>query len=166
VGKQKVVKARTRLYVALVLTIAMLVPVVACGCGASTPEAAVRNYYQAISDHDWNAYLNSILPSNVRRMTSSDIQSVKESFEGSEIKYSDLKFKTVMDKSDKDKAEVLMIAGKISFRNPNTGEKTTMTVAEIKRTYNINASDETARFKGAWYVDVPMASADTETQQQ
>jgi hypothetical protein len=154
-----------RLSAVLVLLIALLVPVIAVGCGASTPEEAVRNYYKAISDNDWNAYLYSVLPDNVRRMTSSDIQSAKKSLKDSEIDYSGQKFKTIPDKKDKNTAEVEMTAGKVSFRNPNTGEKSSMTVDEIKRTYNVNATDKVVKYKGTWYVDVPMASADMQQQQ-
>ena len=162
--EQWVTGARTRPYIAIALLIMIVIPVLACGCGASTPQAAAENYYEAVTSKNWNAYLNAILPENVRRMTSADIQSAKESFKESEVKYTDLKFKTIPDKKDENKAEVKMIAGTVSFRNPNTGEKSTMTVEQIKRTYNVNATDKLVRFKGRWYVDVPMASADMTTQ--
>jgi hypothetical protein len=157
--------ARTRLYVTIAILIAVVIPVLACGCGPSTPQAAVENYYDAVSNRDWNAYLNAILPENVRRMTSADAQSAKGSFKDNSIKYTDLKFKTIPNAQDKNRAEVQMISGTVAFKNPNTGENKKMTVAEIKRTYNVNAIDKVVKYKGRWYVDVPMASADLTTQQ-
>jgi hypothetical protein len=163
---QRITGARVRLSVVLVLLCAFLVPVFAVGCGASTPEQAVSNYYKAISNNDWNAYLYSVLPDNVRRMTSSDIQSAKKSLKDSEIDYTGQKFKTIPDTTDKNKAQVEMTAGKVTFRNPSTGKKSSMTVEEIKRNYNVNATDKVVKYKGTWYVDVPMASADMQQQQQ
>ena len=165
-GEQRVTRAKARLCVVTVLLLAVVVPVLAAGCGASSPQAAVGNYYKAITDRNWNAFLNSILPVNVRRMTSSDLQTAKKSFKENEIKYSGQKFKTIPDNKDKNKAEVEMMAGTISFRDPSTGEKSSKTVEEIKRAYNVNATDKVVKYKGAWYVDVPMASADMAPQQQ
>ncbi len=166
VKEQRVMRARRRLCVMIAILLAVVLPVFAVGCGASTQQAAVGNYYKAITGHNWNAYLNSVLPENVRRMTSSDLQSAKKSFNENEVKYTGQKFKTIPDKSDKNKAAVEMTSGKVSYKDPNTGEKKSMTVEEIKRTYNVNATDKVVKYKGAWYVDVPMASVDMPTQQQ
>lgn len=138
----------------------MVIPVLLTGCGPSTPEAAVQDFYKAIDDGNWDAYLGSVLPENIRRMTEEDARNEKERFLAGDSTFEELKFKTVYDKKDKNKAEVELTEGKITGTNPMTGEKETTTIAEIKEQYEITPSLGVQKYKGRWYVVVPMASAD------
>ncbi len=157
---------KTGLAVLLLLVAALAVPF-AAGCGgASSPEQAVNDFYEAIEAGDWNAYLDTVLPDNVRRMTPSDEQEQKKQFEEADFKYSGLKYKTVYDEKDKETAEVQLTAGEITGTNPSTNQKETTTIEEIKKSYDITPSITARKYKGSWYVDVPMASADRQTQQQ
>lgn len=156
----------TGLAVAVAVGLFLAVPVLLGGCGgASSPEQAVRNFYDAIEARDWNAYLSSIYPENVRRMTQADMNDEEKKFKEADFKYSGLKFKTVYDKKNKSKAEVELTDGKITGTNPMTNEKETTTIAEIKKNYGITPTINTRKYKGQWYVDVPMASADREQEQ-
>jgi uncharacterized protein YchJ len=150
----------------VVLIIALTVPFFATGCGAESPDAAVREFYKAIETHNWNAYLASVLPNNVRRMTQTDTADQKKKFLENDFKYIGLKLKTTFNKSDKDKAEVELTAGVIKGKNPTTGKEESTTIAEIKKTYGITPTINTEKYKGTWYVDVPLASADRPTQTQ
>jgi uncharacterized protein YchJ len=136
----------------VVLIIALTVPFFATGCGAESPDAAVREFYKAIETHNWNAYLASVLQ--------------KKKFLENDFKYIGLKLKTTFNKSDKDKAEVELTAGVIKGKNPTTGKEESTTIAEIKKTYGITPTINTEKYKGTWYVDVPLASADRPTQTQ
>jgi hypothetical protein len=152
---------------ALLLLVAVLVVPFAAGCGgASSPEQAVNDFYEAIEAGDWNAYLNTVLPDNVRRMTQSDADDAKKQFEEADYKYSGLKYKTVYDSKNKEKADVELTAGKITGTNPSTSQKETTTIEEIKKTYDITPSITVQKYKGSWYVDVPMAAADKQSLQQ
>lgn len=161
-----VLSRRGRLALVLVLAAAMAVSIAAAGCGASTPQDAVSNFYKAIEARNWNAYLGSILPDNVRRMTESDTLEAKKQFKEADFKYTGLKFKTSYDKKDKDKADVELTAGTITGTNPATKKKESTTIAEIKKSYDVTPTIQVQRYKGKWYVDVPMASADKQPQQQ
>lgn len=145
----------------LAVALALGLSTFAAGCGAQTPEQAVRDFYKAIEEHDWNAYLGSVLPDNVRRMTEVDVQKQKEEFKASDYSYKGLKLKTEYDKKDKDKADVKLVAGLVSGKNPSTGEKERTTIAKIKKEYGFTPSIETRKSKGRWYVVVPLASVDS-----
>lgn len=166
--KRKAIGNAARLLVPALLSLLLVLPLLTAGCGggAPTPEQAVEDFYQAVQDGDWNAYLGAILPENVRRMTESDVQDTREQFENSDYEYKDLKYKTIPDERDKDKAKVELTSGTIVGTNPMTNQKESTSVEEIKKTYNITPSIDARRFKGSWYVDVPMASVDKEAQQQ
>ncbi len=157
---------RGRLALVLLLAAAIAVPVAAGGCGASTPQDAVSNFYKAIEARNWNAYLGSILPDNVRRMTQSDMLEAKKQFQEADFKYTGLKFKTAYDKKDKDKADVELTEGTITGTNPATKKKESTTIAEIKKSYNVTPTIQVQRYRGNWFVAVPMASADKQQQQQ
>lgn len=161
----KFLTARAKPAVLILMAAFLAVPFLAAGCGASTPEAAVEEFYGAIESRDWNAYLNSVLPENVRRMTQSDSIEEKQRFEEADYKYTGLKFKATYDKKNKDRAEVELTDGKISGTNPMTNETETTTIKEIKETYDITPSISVQKFKGSWYVVVPMASEDKQQQQ-
>jgi len=145
---------------AILLLTFLAVPLAASGCGAKTPEAAVGDFYAAIEEHNWNAYLSSILPENVRRMTEEDVQYEKERFEEGDFLYEDLELKTVPSEENENEAEVELTSGKITGTNPMSGKRETTTIAEIKEQYDITPKFNTRKYKGHWYVDVPLASAD------
>ena len=153
---RRVAGIATVLAVALTLGLSMF----AAGCGAQSPEQAVRDFYKAIETHDWNAYLGSVLPDNVRRMTEVDAQKQKKEFKSSDYSYKGLKLKTEYDRKDKDKADVKLMAGLVSGKNPSTGKIERTTIAKIKKDYGFTPSIETRRSKGRWYVVVPLASVD------
>lgn len=158
---------RVTVVVAICLVVAMGLPAIALavGQGASSPEKAVAEFYLSLEEGNWDGYLSSILPDNVRSMTQEDVIREKESFESSDFTYEDLEFKTVRNPENEDKAEVELTAGKIAGTNPMTGEEETTTIKEIKEEYDITPKLETARYKGSWYVDVPLAAADQPQQQ-
>ena len=160
-GRNSVLKKKTvRAVSAIVLLMFLAVPLAASGCGAETPEAAVRDFYIAIEERNWNAYLSSILPENVRRMTEEDVQYEKERFEEGDFVYEDLELKTAFNEENDNEAEVELTSGKITGTNPMSGERETTTIAEIKEQYDITPKFNTRKHKGHWYVDVPLASAD------
>lgn len=165
-GKQRTMKTSARIVVIAALALTLAIPFMAAGCGASTPAQAVSNFYKAIETRDWNAYLDAVYPENVRRMTDSDVTTEKKKFEQADFKYTGLKFKTIPDAKDKNNAQVELTAGTITGTNPSTNQKESTTIAEIKKSYNITPTVEVRKYKGSWYVDVPMAAADTPTQQQ
>lgn len=147
----------------MLLILALGATTFAVGCGPQTPEQAVRNFYNAIESHNWNAYLGSVLPDNVRRMTEVDVQKQKKEFKSSEYKYTGLVLKTEYNKKDKDKADVKLEAGVVSGKNPATGKTERTTIAKIKKDYGVTPSIATEKYKGRWYVNVPLASADTKS---
>lgn len=162
-GKQWTINPRTRLTIVVALALALLVPALTAGCGASTPQQAVDNFYKSIQARNWNAYIESVLPNNVRRMTQTDVQDEKKKFEQQNYTYEGLKYKTSYNKKDKNKAEVELTSGKISGTDPTTNQKQSTTIEEIKKSYNITPTISAVKYKGSWYVDVPMASADRKT---
>jgi len=149
-----------------VLTAAVLLPLLLAGCGPQTPDAAVQNFYKVIQNHDWNGYLSSILPSNVRRATDADLVSQKKTFMGNDYKYTALKLKTVPDKKDPSKASVQLTSGVVTGKNPQTGQTESTTIAQIKKQYGVTPTLQALKYKGRWYVDVPLATADQPVQQQ
>jgi len=160
-GRNPVLEKKTvRVVSAIVLLMFLAVPLATSGCGAKTPEAAVQDFYTAIEQHNWNAYLSTILPENVRRMTEEDVKYEKERFEEGDFTYEDLEFKTVYNEENENEAEVELISGKITGTNPMSGERETTTIAEIKEEYDITPKFTTKKYKGHWYVVVPLASAD------
>ena len=160
-GRNPLLKKMTvRVVSAIVLLMLLAVPLAASGCGSKTPEAAVEEFYTDIEEHNWNAYLSTILPENVRRMTEEDNKYEKERFEEGDFVYEDLEFKTVYNEENENEAEVELTSGKITGTNPMSGEKETTTIAEIKEQYEITPTFNIKKYKGQWYVDVPLASAD------
>jgi hypothetical protein len=158
-------KNRATLAIAAVLVVALAVPLLASGCGAATPQDATSSFINAINSRDYNAYLNSVLPENVMRMTEADKSETKKQFEASDTKYNNIKFKTIPDKSDKNMATVELTSGTITGTNPQTKKKESTTIEDINKTYKQTLSLKVRKYKGKWYVDVPVASADQQTQQ-
>jgi hypothetical protein len=155
-----------KLATTVVVALALAVPLLVAGCGPQTPDQAVRNFYKAIQNHDWNAYLSTVLPDRVRRMTEADVRTQKKQFLATDFTYKGLVLKPVYDKTDKNKAEVALEAGVVTGKNASTGKVERTTIAEIKKTYGQTPSIATQKDKGRWYVDVPLATVDKPTQTQ
>lgn len=165
-SKTGLFRKTARIATVLVLVSTMGLATLIAGCGAQSPEQAVREFYDAIESHNWNAYLGAVLPENVRRMTEVDMQKQKKEFNSTDFSYKGLVLKTEYDKKNKDKAEVKLEGGVISGKNPSTGKTERTTIAEIKKDYGVTPSIATENYKGRWYVDVPLAAADRPTQTQ
>lgn len=159
-------KRTARIATITVLALALALPMFTAGCGSQTPEQSVRDFYKAIETHNWNAYLGAVLPDNVRRMTEVDMQKQKKEFLATDFTYKGLVLKTKYDRKNKNKAEVQLEAGVISGKNPTTGKTERTTIAQIKKDYGVTPGIDTQKFKGTWYVDVPLAEADRPTQTQ
>ena len=102
------------------------------GCAPGSPEAAAQAFYNAIEDGDWNAYIDSILPDRVRRMTSEERTYTKDSLKESGVTFKGLKFETKYTNKDKTEATVSIVAGEMSQENPATGEKEVITIDREK----------------------------------
>jgi hypothetical protein len=157
-------KARSVSVFAVLL--ALVLPFFAAGCGPRTPEAAVSSFFNAIQDQNWNAYLDSILPDDVRSMSQTEQATTKEDFGKTVTTFKDLKYKTEVNDKDKNKATVSVVSGRISAKDPSTGQSQTTTVDEIKKTYGKAPTYQTEKFKGRWYVDLEMESLEPQTESQ
>jgi len=157
-----------RAVIGLAVAIALVLPFLATGCGGgtSTPQAAVDSFLKAIENNDWNAYVGSVLPDNVRRMTDADTKDRKAQFKNIKETHKGMKFKVEYDKKDKNKATVTITAGTIATSDKKSGQKQSMTIAEYKKTTGQYPSIPAEKFKGSWYVNVPMASSDVPPQTQ
>lgn len=140
---------------ALALALVVVLSLLATGCGASTPEQAVRDFLESIQENDWYGYLSSILPERVREMTGEDERLRRESFDESKQEFSEIKLKVEPDEEDKNRADVIMESGKVSYEDPETGKKTTESIESVPVEYR---TIKTQKFKGSWYVDVQLAS--------
>lgn len=159
-------KSRRAALTVAVLAIALTLPLLLAGCGPQTPEAAVQSFYSAQQNRDFNGLLSSVLPANVRRMTDADRAGVKKQVAQSQIKAQGLKFKTVPDKKGPDKATVDIVAGVLSVKDPATGQTQKITITDYKKQTGNYPSYPTEKYKGRWYVDIPLATADQPVQQQ
>jgi len=161
-GKTDSQKRTTGIAIAVVLTLALALSLLAAGCGAQTPESAVRNFFAAIENHNWNGYLSAILPNNVRRMTDTDTREQKKGFLGNSFKYGGLKLNAKYDKKNKNKADVELTSGSFKVKNSQTGKEETTNVSKIKKQMGRAPALKTVKFKGCWYVDIPLAAKDTQ----
>jgi hypothetical protein len=165
-GSRSKSRRTSRTATVVVVAAALAAVLLAAGCGPQTPDQAVNNFYNAIQAHDWNAYLGAVLPENVRRMTQVEIATQKKKFLAADFTYKSLKLKTAYDKQNPSKASVELQAGVITGTNAQTGKKETTTIAEIKKTYGVTPTISTQKYKGRWYVDVPLSEVDQPTQNQ
>ena len=150
----------------VMLMVVVAVPVLLAGCGPQTPAAAVTDFYNSIQKSDWNAYLSTVLPESVRRMTDTDLADQKKKFLAGGYKYVGLRLKTIPDKKDPNKAAVEITSGVVKGKNPTTGQEESTTIASIKKQYGITPTLNTEKYKGRWYVNVPLATVDQPVQQQ
>jgi hypothetical protein len=147
---------------AIVTCAALAITLVAAGCGgSSSPDTAVSNFFQAISQGNYNAFASAVLPERVKAMTDTESKSLQDQIKKKSEKYSGMKFKVVYDKNDKNKAKVVVLSGKITAQNPTTGKNETMdikSVPESARTLNV------VKYKGSWYLDIPLSSSQAQPQ--
>jgi hypothetical protein len=145
-----------------VMCVALSLTLVASGCGGSSkPDTAVTDFFQAISLGDWNAFTDSVLPDRIRVMSDTEKRDLQAQIKKKSERYTDLKFKVVYDKSDKNKAQVVILSGKITGANLTTGQQESMDfkdVPEASRTLNV------VKFKGRWYVDIQLSSGQAQPQ--
>jgi len=59
--------------IAITIALLLVMPLVAGGCGTSTPSQAVLDFLQARNQQEWENLLASVLPEDVRKMTNADI---------------------------------------------------------------------------------------------
>jgi hypothetical protein len=135
------------LAVALLLTLLLLA--VLPGCGGDSPEKAVNNYLNALQSGDWTAFKATMVSQNY---TKEQEALAKSKLEQIKVKFQDVQTKTTYDKSDKNKATVVLVGGKVSYTIPIGGKpKTeTMNIMELEtpqRTY------QTVKVKGVWLVE-------------
>ncbi|MFH1151186.1 MAG: hypothetical protein V1748_12005 [Actinomycetota bacterium] len=147
----------------LAILLALILPFFAAGCGPQSPQAAVQDFFGAIQDQNWNAYLGSILPDDARSMSQEDQATMKADFEKTKTSFKDVKYKTEYDKKDKDKATVSVVSGSITAKDEATGETQKTTVDELKKTYGKVPTYNTENFKGRWYVDLDLQPTATQT---
>lgn len=170
------------------LVLVIFMPFVAAGCQPDTPEGAVRNFMEAIDTDNWNEFVGSILPNNVRKMTNEDViywrdTALKEASQSVQFNQSKLKIKSSPE--GKDKANVTVTDGTIvlvkalgdsdvrlnigkktyTFKDPETNEVKTEKFTEREEQIAQGLTDYKAEFfKSRWYVDFSLEGAGTEQQ--
>lgn len=165
----------TALLTVAALALVVAVPLLATGCGANSPEQAVRNFMKAFDDGDFNAFLSSVLPENVHRMTDADALFWKDEAFGTVVfEEENMQMETKYLDEAKNKAEVTVTSGKIvikggvegsdivldlgkkeyTSKDPNTGKETTQPFTEREQQIVDQLGKfPTEKYKNAWYVD-------------
>ena len=77
-----------------------------------------------------------------------------------------LLFKTIPDNSNPNKATVEIVSGVLVVKDPSTGQTQRITIADYKKQVGKYPTYDAVKYKGKWYVDVPLASADRPQQVQ
>ncbi|MDD5447594.1 MAG: DUF4878 domain-containing protein [Actinomycetota bacterium] len=132
----------------------VLIVAALCGCGPQTPEEVVKNFYKAMNDGDYNAYVNCLLPDEARRMSVEESRELKNLVEQKPVEFENLKLKVTYDKKNKNKATVEVVQGAVKYKNPQTGKSEKMSVADIIKREGSFAEIPTRKYKGRWYVDI------------
>jgi hypothetical protein len=156
-------KKRTFGITAVVLTCAaLLLTFTAFGCGGSTtPDTAVKNFFQAINAGDSDALLGSVLPERVRAMSDTEKQQLETQVKAKGEQYTGLQLKVVYDKNDKSKAKVVISSGKISAKDPTTGQTQSQDFKDVpEESRTLNA----VKYKGRWYVDIQLSQEEAQPQ--
>lgn len=146
----------------IIISAALSLTLMTSGCGGSSkPDTAVTDFFQAISLGDWNAFTDSVLPDRIRVMSDTEKRDLQAQIKKKSEQYTDLKFKVVYDKSDKNKAKVVILSGKISAKNPTTGKQESMDFKDIPEESRTLSA---VKFKGRWYVDIQLSSGEAQPQ--
>ena len=180
--------ARPLAAVVVAVMLAALLPLFASGCGAATPADAVRNFLKAVDTDNWNLFLSSVLPDQVRKMTSDDIvywrdTALKQA--GQTVKYNpgQLGMKTQLKKNT---ATVLIVSGRIVLVKAKDGADVVLNIgkqtysyvdAKTKKVVTQPFSDRekeivkglteypTQKYKTQWYVNFPLQRPSSTTTQ-
>jgi len=146
----------------IIMCLALSLTLMTSGCGgSSTPDTAVADFFQAISQGDWSAFAGAVLPERIRVMSDTETRDLQAQIKKKSEQYTDLKFKVVYDKSDKNKAKVVILSGKISAKNPTTGKQESMDFKDIPEESRTLSA---VKFKGRWYVDIQLSSGEAQPQ--
>jgi hypothetical protein len=162
--------------------LAAILSVAASGCGPATPAEATRNFLKSIDTDNWNLFLNSILPNQVRSMTNEDIvywrdTALKQAGESVRFNPGQLGMKQQFIGKDKNKAKVTVVNGKIilvkaqagadvvldigrkkySYKDPSTGKTVTQPFTQREDEIAKSLTEyNTNKYKGRWYVNFPL----------
>lgn len=176
--------------IACMLALALAAPLLAAGCQPDTPVAAVRNFLDAIDTSNWNEFVNSVLPDNVRKMTNEDVQywrdtALKEASQSVRFNADRLSIKS--SPSGKNKANVRVTAGTIvlvkaigdsdvvlnigkktySYKDPETSKVKTEKFTEREEQIAKGLAEYKAEYyKSRWYVDFALERPAAEQQPQ
>lgn len=142
----------TKGLVAFLLTALLVAPVVLVGCGVGSPEGAVREYFKAWQDMDWEAFKAAHAPQK-RNLTKDQEELAKQKFEQIQVKSEGLKMETTYSKEDKKRATVVVVEGKISYTAMILGEKKTDTQDVGKMDKDNRPKYNTIEVDGVWYID-------------
>lgn len=172
-----------------VLALALAIPLFTSGCQPDTPVAATRNFLDAIDSNNWNEFLGSILPVNVRKMTNEDVTYWRDTAleEASKsVLFNEEKLSIKSSPEGKNKANVVVTGGKIvlvkalgdadvvlnigkktfTYKDPETNKLKTEKFTEREEQIAQGLTEYRAEFfKSRWYVDFSLEGAGTEPQQ-
>jgi len=152
-----------RMMMAVVLSAALVsVAVLGSGCGPGDPQEVVQKFLTAIEENNWYGYLASILPEQVRAVTSEEMTLRREAFKEHQEEFEDVKLEVKQDGNDKDVATVTIVGGSVSRKNPETGEMETRGLAEFPEEQR---TIMTRKYKGRWYVDIVLATETTQSEE-
>ncbi len=134
------------------LLLSLLTLSVLAGCGTNSPEGAVSKYLNALQGGDWSAFKATVVPQN---FTKDQDALAKDKFEQLKVKFQDVETKTTYNKSDKNRATVVMTSGKVTTTVKILGKEKTETV-DIKTLEEPERTYETVRIKNVWVVDTKL----------
>lgn len=158
-------------------------PLLMWGCAGSTPVEAVKKFITGIDMNNWNAFRESVLPDEVRKMTRDDVQYWRDRLlpqvsETYKFNLEQLKFKVKPEK--KNKALVKIVEGQIVvIKGSKSGtdltidaktETTSYVDAEKKERVTEQFSGQklytlefpVKKYKGRWYVEITLSQSSEE----
>ena len=136
----------------LLIVAALLAAVLIAGCGGDSPSGAVNQYLGAWQSGDWNAFKAAVVP---QQLTKDQEALAKEKFDQVKVKVEDLQMTTEYDKSDKNKAKVVLTGGKMTYTANILGEKKTET-KDVKTLEKESRTYDVVKIKDVWYVDTKL----------
>ncbi|MBN2167676.1 MAG: DUF4878 domain-containing protein [Actinobacteria bacterium] len=142
------------------LMAAVVLAVFAAGCAPNTPETAAQSFFNAIESGNFNAFLDSVNPERVRRMSGEEKTMQKELIKSGDAQYKGLTFEAKIDRKDKNKAVVTITGGKMTQKNPMTGEEQTIEFDKYAEEYGEPATLDAVKYKNRWYIDIPLSQSD------
>ncbi|MBN1289664.1 MAG: DUF4878 domain-containing protein [Actinobacteria bacterium] len=142
------------------LMASVVLSVFASGCAPDTPEAAAQSFFNAVESGDFGAFLDSVAPERVRRMSAEEKTMQEELLKSGESKYEGLKFEAKIDRKDKNKAVVTITAGKMTQKNPMTGEEQVVEFDKYEEEFGEPATLDAVKYKNRWYMDIPLSQSD------